>query len=139
MNQWNDIIPPHLLLYSMRWPSVATIGSGPVKDAMAVMYKAFNAENAKPDGGAAVMWDPVMILVHVLRTLPEDATAQQLRDAILQIHGLAGIDGYYDYRGNQRGVGLKDDIVVRWDSQKHTGWIPLSAPAGLPLHEIALA
>jgi hypothetical protein len=74
-----------------------------------------------------------MILVHMLRTLPEDATAQQLRDAILALHGFAGIDGYYDYRGNQRGVGLKDDIVVRWDSQNHTGWIPLSAPAGMPL------
>jgi branched-chain amino acid transport system substrate-binding protein len=133
MNQWNDIIPPQLLLYSMRWPSFETIGHGPVKDAMAVMYKAYRAANVKPDGGAAVTWDPVMILVHMLRTLPEDATAQQLRDAILALHGFAGIDGYYDYRGNQRGVGLKDDIVVRWDSQNHTGWIPLSAPAGMPL------
>ena len=117
----------------MRWPSFETIGHGPVKDAMAVMYKAYRAANVKPDGGAAVTWDPVMILVHMLRTLPEDATAQQLRDAILALHGFAGIDGYYDYRGNQRGVGLKDDIVVRWDSQNHTGWIPLSAPAGMPL------
>jgi hypothetical protein len=100
---------------------------------MAVMYKAYRAENIKPDGGAAVTWDPVMILVHELRTLPEDVTAQQLRDAILQVHGYAGIDGYYDYRGNQRGVGLKDDIVVRWDSQHQTGWIPVSGSAGTPL------
>ena len=158
MNQWNDIIPPQLLLYSMRWPSFETIGHGPVKDAMAVMYKAYRAANVKPDGGAAVTWDPVMILVHMLRTLPEDATAQQLRDAILALHGFAGIDGYYQSvnapmttqilqfafgqghlgqhdqaGGAQRGVGLKDDIVVRWDSQNHTGWIPLSAPAGMPL------
>ena len=133
MKQWTDIIPSQLLLYSMKWPSFATIGHGPVKDAMAVMYKAYRAENIKPDGGAAVTWDPVMILVHELRTLPEDVTAQQLRDAILQLHGYAGIDGYYDYRGNQRGVGLKDDIVVRWDSQHQTGWIPVSGSAGTPL------
>ncbi len=133
MKQWTDIIPSRLLLYSMKWPSFATIGRGPVKDAMAVMYKAYRAENVSPDGGAAVTWDPAMILVHVLRTLPEDATAQQLRDAILQLHGYAGIDGYYDYRGNQRGVGLKDDIVVRWDTQGKTGWIPVSGSAGAPL------
>jgi len=137
MNQWSDIIPPQLLLYSLKWPSFSTIGRGPVKDAIAVMYKAFDAAKAKPDGGAAVMWDPVMILVHELRVLPEDATAQQLRDAILGLHGFAGIDGYYDYRGNQRGVGLKDDIVVRWDSQHHTGWIPMSTSAGAPLHDIS--
>jgi branched-chain amino acid transport system substrate-binding protein len=133
MKQWTDIIPPQLLLYSMKWPSFATIGHGPVKDAMAVMYKAYRDAGIRPDGGAAVTWDPVMILVHMLRTLPEDASAQQLRDAILQLHGYAGIDGYYDYRGNQRGVGLKDDIVVRWDSQGKTGWIPVSASAGAPL------
>jgi branched-chain amino acid transport system substrate-binding protein len=133
MKQWTDIIPSQLLLYSMKWPSFTTIGHGPVKDAMAVMYKAYGAENVKPDGGAAVAWDPVMILAHELRALPEDATAQQLRDAILQLHGYAGIDGYYDYRGNQRGVGLKDDIVVRWDSQHQTGWIAVSGSAGAPL------
>jgi branched-chain amino acid transport system substrate-binding protein len=133
MKQWTDIIPPTLLLYSMKWPSFKTIGHGPVKDAMAVMYKAYAEAGVRPDGGAAVTWDPVMILVHELRLLPEDATAQQLRDAILQLHGYAGIDGYYDYRGNQRGVGLKDDIVVRWDSQHQTGWIPVSGSAGAPL------
>jgi branched-chain amino acid transport system substrate-binding protein len=133
MKQWTDIIPKQLLLYSMKWPSFKTIGHGPVKDAMAVMYKAYGAENVKPDGGAAVAWDPVMILIHELRALPEDATAQQLRDAILQLHGYAGIDGYYDYRGNQRGVGLKDDIVVRWDSEHRTGWIPVSGSAGAPI------
>jgi hypothetical protein len=117
----------------MKWPSYKTIGEGPVKDAIGAMYRAFGAENVKPDGGAAVTWDPIMILVHELRLLPEDATAQQLRDAILQLHGYAGIDGYYDYRGNQRGVGLKDDIVVRWDSEGHTGWIPMSTSAGAPL------
>jgi len=37
-----------VLLYSMRWPSFETIGHGPVKDAMAVMYKAYRAANVNP-------------------------------------------------------------------------------------------
>ena len=35
------------------------------------------------DGGAAVTWDPVMILVHELRTLPEDVTAHVISYGLL--------------------------------------------------------
>jgi hypothetical protein len=96
------------------------------------MYKAFAAENARPDIGASGAWDPISIVVATLRALPDPATAQQLRDAILQLHGYAGINGFYDFRiGNQRGLGLKDCIVVRWDAATKT-FEAVSGSAGNP-------
>jgi hypothetical protein len=94
------------------------------------MYKAYAADGAKPDIGASGAWDPASIVIAELRTLPESATAQQLRDTILQLHGYAGINGFYDFRiGNQRGLGLKDCIIVRWEAATKT-FVPVSGSGG---------
>ena len=70
--------------------------------------QAFAAEGLRPDIGASGAWDPLSIVVSQLQALPDPVTAQQLRDAILGLHGYAGINGFYDFRvGNQRGLGLK--------------------------------
>jgi hypothetical protein len=99
---------------------------------MASMYKAFSAEALRPDIGASSAWDPLSIILAELRTLPDRATAQQLRDAILQLHGYAGINGYYDFRvGNQRGLGLKDCIVVRRDARTKS-FVAVSGSGGNP-------
>ena len=121
MDQWASILPRRYYQYAMKWPLYRQLRPGPVKSAMATMYKAYASENARPDIGASGAWDPASIVVAMLRTLPDPASAQQLRDAILGLHGYAGINGFYDFRvGNQRGLGLKDCIVVRWDAAAKT-------------------
>ena len=132
MEQWSAILPRQYYQYAMRWPAYKRLRPGPVKNAMATMYRAYAAVGAKPDIGASGAWDPLSIVVAQLRALPEPATAQQLRDAILQLHGYPGINGFYDFRvGNQRGLGLKDCMVVRWDAATKT-FVPASGSAGLP-------
>jgi branched-chain amino acid transport system substrate-binding protein len=132
MEQWASILPRQYYQYAMKWPLYQKLRPGPVKSAMATMYKAFASENARPDIGASGAWDPISIVVATLRALPDPASAQQLRDAILQLHGYAGINGFYDFRiGNQRGLGLKDCIVVRWNAATKT-FEAVSGSAGNP-------
>jgi branched-chain amino acid transport system substrate-binding protein len=130
MEQWASILPDQYYQYSMKWPAYRTIGNGPVKDAMLKMYAAFAAAGIRPDSGASLVWDPAMIVVTALNTLPDSPSPQQLRDAILQLHGFAGINGFYDFRvGNQRGLTIKDCIVVQWDRATKT-FVPVSGSAG---------
>jgi branched-chain amino acid transport system substrate-binding protein len=132
MAQWASILPSRYYQYALKWPAYRALRPGPVKSAMATVYKAFAAEGLKPDLGASLTWDPTMIVVSALRALPPGASAQQLRDAILKTSGYAGMNGFYDFRvGNQRGLGLKDCIVVRWDVKAGT-WLPVTGSGGAP-------
>jgi branched-chain amino acid transport system substrate-binding protein len=133
MDQWASILPRQYYQYAMKWPLYKELRPGPIKSAMATMYKAYAVQGAKPDIGASGAWDPASIIVAQLRALPEGATAVQLRDAIAGLHGYAGINGFYDFRiGNQRGLGVNDCIVVRWDAATKT-FTAVSGSAGNPL------
>jgi branched-chain amino acid transport system substrate-binding protein len=133
MEQWASILPSQYYQYAMKWPLYKDLRPGPIKSAMATMYKAYSAEGLKPDIGASGAWDPASIIVAQLRALPEGATAAQLRDAIANLHGYAGINGFYDFRiGNQRGLGVNDCIVVRWNAKAKT-FDAVSGSAGNPL------
>ncbi len=130
MTQWASFLPRQYYLYSFKWAEYRELHGGPVKDAMAVLYHAFDAAGLRPDLGASLAWDPALIVVSVLRKLGPQATAQEIRDAILGITDFAGIDGFYDFRvGNQRGLTLKDCIIVRWDPARGR-WIPASGSGG---------
>ena len=123
---------PHEM-YFPGTPSIAegAVRNGPIKDAQTVYFKAFQEAGIKPDLGYNIAWDPTMLLVDALRTIGPSATAQQLRDYIVNLHGWAGINGLYDFRdGAQRGVGSRAIVMVRWDKDKQT-FVPVSRPAGL--------
>jgi branched-chain amino acid transport system substrate-binding protein len=133
MEQWASILPRQYYQYAMKWPLYKQLRPGPIKSAMETMYKAYAAEGARPDIGASGTWDPASIIVAQLRALPEGATATQLRDSIETLHGYAGINGFYDFRiGNQRGLGVNDCIVVRWNAATKT-FEPVSGSARNPL------
>jgi hypothetical protein len=60
-----------------------------------------------------------MIVVDALRHLGADASAQQIHDYIEGLHGWAGIDGFYDFRGgDQRGLGENAAVLYGWDRTK---------------------
>ncbi len=133
MAQWATILPSRYYQYALKWPAYRTMGAGPVKSAIENVYAAFAAAGAKPDLGASLTWDPAMLVIGALRTLPPGASAQQIRDHLLQTAGWAGMNGFYDFRiGNQRGLGIKDCIVVRWDPKAGT-WLPVTGSAGAPV------
>jgi branched-chain amino acid transport system substrate-binding protein len=130
MHEFASFMPRQYYQYSQLWPEYRRLRGGPIKEAMATMYAALAAEGLRPDLGASASWDPALIVVGALRALGPDATAQQMRDYILAIRDYAGANGFYDFRvGNQRGLTIKDCIVVRWDAAADL-WQPVSGPAG---------
>ena len=66
-----------------------------------------------------------------MRHLGTGATAVQIRDYILHLHGWIGADGVYDFsNGDQRGLGQNSVIVARWSAAQNT-WVEVSRPRGI--------
>jgi branched-chain amino acid transport system substrate-binding protein len=130
MQQFASFMPRQFYQYSQLWPEYKQLRGGPVKDAMGVMYAAYKAAGIRPDLGASAAWDPLLIIVQALRKLGPAASPQAMRDYILNLRDYAGINGFYDFRvGNQRGLTIKDVIVVRWEAGPQI-WFPVSGSAG---------
>ncbi len=88
--------------------------AGPVKNAQTVYLDALKRAGLRSDLVHNVLWDPSMIVVTALRKLGPNATAQQLRDYIVNLHGWVGVNGVYDFRdGLARGVGPRALLVDR--------------------------
>ena len=130
LTQYRAFLPHEM--YFPGTPSIAenAVRNGPIKDAQGIYFKAFKDAGVKPDLGYNIAWDPTMLLIHALRALGSSATAQQLRNYVVNLHGWAGINGIYDFRdGLQRGVGPRAILMVRWDKARGE-FLPMSRPAG---------
>lgn len=133
MQQYASFLPPELYFPTSMWPAYQALPPGRVKQAQKAFFDALHAANTKPDLGASIAWDPAQIVVDALRHLGTEATATQIRDYIAHLRGIAGISGIYDFKTTpQRGLGLQDAIVTRWNSGTQT-WDPVSGPGGEPM------
>jgi branched-chain amino acid transport system substrate-binding protein len=95
------------------------VGPGPIRNAQAIYFRAFKEAGVKPDLAYNAPWDPLMILMDALRKIGPDASAKQVHDYFMNLHGWVGINGVYDFRdGSQRGVGAQALAVVRYDNAK---------------------
>jgi branched-chain amino acid transport system substrate-binding protein len=100
--------------------------------AKAAFYKAFDGTDIKPDGPSTYAWDPALLVVNGLRTLKPDATAEDLRAYFADLKGIAGINGFYDYKAvPNRGLDESNVVVTRWDAAAQT-WVVVSDPLGIP-------
>lgn len=93
-------------------------GRGPVHDAQVAYFNALKAAGMRPDIGPSLAWDPTLLVVDAFRKLGTDATAEQVRNYLIGLHGWAGVAGIYDFtdRDHQnRGLGENAGIVYRWD------------------------
>ena len=100
--------------------------------AKAAFYKAFDGTDIKPDGPSTYAWDPALLVVNALRKLKPDATAEDLRAYFASLKGVAGINGFYDYKAvPNRGLDESNVVVTRWDTAAQT-WVVVSDPLGIP-------
>ena len=68
------------------------------------------------DSAIGLDWDAALIVINALRKSGTKATATQLHDDIEHLSNFPGISGTYDFTdGSQRGVGVKDLMVLRYD------------------------
>jgi hypothetical protein len=106
---------------------------GPVKRAVRAYANAFKAAGIKPDIGQASPWDAASLLIDAYKRLGTEAAAAQIRAYLAGLKNYAGVDGMFDFPGNpQRGVGLKDTILVRWDATLND-WVGVSKYGGRAL------
>ncbi|HXP94919.1 MAG TPA: ABC transporter substrate-binding protein [Candidatus Binatia bacterium] len=131
--RYGSVMPKNYYIYSLAWPGYQRIESSELKKALGTYFRAFEAAGVHPDGNTAMTWDSTLIVVSAFQKLGTDATAEQIRDYVLNLHDYAGASGMFDFRsGNQRGLDLADCIVVKWDHAKNL-WEPVSGPAGAAL------
>jgi branched-chain amino acid transport system substrate-binding protein len=130
MAQYTSFLPKELYFAGLR--SITREGTlpGPVRDAQDVYFGAFKAAGARPDVLNAIGWDPVMIVIDAYRHIGPDATADQLRTYVDNLHGYAGTSGIYDFGDpEQRGLTISALIIDRWDPVKQD-FVPASRPGG---------
>jgi branched-chain amino acid transport system substrate-binding protein len=130
MSAYAASLPKELYFPTLRAMTPNETLLGPLHDAQTVYLKAFRAIGVKPDGGHANAWDATMIIVAALRHIGPSATAQQIRDYILHLHGWVGANGVYDFSNSTSGIGQNSAIVARWVPEKGT-WVQSSRPRGL--------
>jgi branched-chain amino acid transport system substrate-binding protein len=128
MSAYADTLPAQMYFPALLALTPEATGKGPLHDAQQNYLAAFKAVGVHPDEGHILAWDPTMIVVTALRSLGPDATATQIRDFILHLHGWVGVDGVYDFSsGNQRGVADNAAAIARWSPAKGT-WVRVSRP-----------
>jgi branched-chain amino acid transport system substrate-binding protein len=131
MSAYASFLPKQLYFTTLRSGTPEGTLRGPLRDAEIAYLKAYRAINVRPDVGDVLAYDPTMIIVDALRHLGTRATAQQIRDYILHLHGWIGANGVYDFSsGDQRGIGQNSIVVARWAPEKNT-WIQVSRPRGV--------
>jgi branched-chain amino acid transport system substrate-binding protein len=130
MAQYVDIAPKELYFDGFRALTPGTVGKGPIADAQAIYFNGFAKAGIRPDAAHAATWDGVMIVIDALRHLPPNASAEQVRSYIANLHSWAGINGIYDFRaGDQRGTTQAALVMDRWIPEKNE-FQPVSKPAG---------
>lgn len=134
MTQYAAILPKELYIPSPQWPRHEGRTLEPaVEAAQQAFFAAFDIAGVRPDIAAALSWDPTMIVLHALRSLPAGANAEQVRAFIAGLHNFAGISGTFDFvKTPQRGLDDSSVLITRWNPDA-TEWSVVSKPRGIPL------
>jgi branched-chain amino acid transport system substrate-binding protein len=130
LGAYTSFLPKDLYFPTVLALSPESTLRGPLRDAQTMYTKAFREIGVKPDVANNLPWDPTMLIVDAVRHVGTGATAEQIRDYLLQLHGWVGVNGVYDFgAGDQRGIGESAAAVVKWEPSKGT-WVRVSLPRG---------
>jgi branched-chain amino acid transport system substrate-binding protein len=119
IRQYASFMPPELLFSAQIAWTPGNVGPGPIRDAQRAYDTAIRAAGYQPDAGYTIAWDPAHLVIDAYRRRGFDASAAQVRDAIVGLHGWIGIDGVYDFAGvPQRGLDQNAAQVEAWDAKR---------------------
>ena len=135
MRQFKDFLPKELYAGGGVYPPHDGLFKldPRVEAAQRKMYAALKKTDLQPDVVIGTSWDAGLIVLDAFRALGPGATAEQIRDRIAGLTDFPGVGGVYDFKAApERGLGVEDTTVVRWDSaQDRFVWV--SKPGGDPL------
>lgn len=106
------------------------VPNGPLKAAQTAYFATMKSQGIRPDYGHAGSWDTGLVAVAALRAVGPDATPEQMRAYINNLHGLAGVQAVFDFRsGDMRGIPIDAARLLQWDQAKES-WHVASGPGG---------
>ena len=108
-----------------------------LRKAFLAFYQAFAADGKKAEPGSAPsVWDSSSIVLSALRQLGPNATANDIRQYILNLRDFAGTDGLYDFSsGDQHGLSDKSVVLTAFNP-KTQEFVAVSAGGGVPLKNV---
>ena len=131
--QFGAFLPTSLYFAAPPYYARDAITNHDTTAAIATMTSAMATQDTKPDMIQISAWDPGMVVATALRKLGPTVTAAKLRSFLVGLRGWVGVNGAYDYTMNpQRGVGVNNVLIVRWDQANGTG-IAVSKFGGSPI------
>jgi branched-chain amino acid transport system substrate-binding protein len=133
MKQYTSIMPKNVYFQACGYSAdEARTAAGYKKVQVFEAAMKANGVTVPTDFQSGISWDPAMIMVDALRALGTDATAEQFRNWLNNLHDYAGISGIYDFRKDPHGITIDDMIMMRWDTTKQM-WIKASKFGADPL------
>jgi branched-chain amino acid transport system substrate-binding protein len=133
LKAYASFLPADLYMNGLIYYARDILKPGPLRSAMDQFFAAYKAAGVVPTPDSGQGWDPALIVVSALRHLGTNATAAQLRDYILRLHGFAGVNGVYDFRdGDPHGLGSEAVIFVQWHAATND-FTNVTKLGGLPL------
>ncbi len=128
--QYASFIPTQLYFPGRRSLVQDPNAPAAIKAAQTKYFDAFKAIGVKPNIAHTLAWDPAMLILDALRKAGPDAGADAINDFIQHQSGWIGINGSYNYtNGSQRGLGIDDIVIDRWDPAK-SEFVIVSKPGG---------
>jgi branched-chain amino acid transport system substrate-binding protein len=116
LDSYKSFVPKELYLINYNGVIPDPAARGAYRTAQKRFFDAYADAGTHVQALDVVAWDPVMLLVDALRKLGPDATAQQLRDYLADVHGWAGLEGTYDFRAvPQRGLDASAVRAYLWN------------------------
>lgn len=132
LDQYHSFLPPALYFNGLIYDAPEQLPRSS-RAAVDAFLDAFKGSGQTITPGTGIAWDPGWIVVSALRKLGTGATAQQLREYLLNLHDFNGAMGTYDFRiGDQHGLTDNSVIQVRWNPDGHD-FVVASRPGGIPL------
>lgn len=133
MKNYHDFLPKQLYIATGLWAAYGYEKLDPrLEKKIKEFYDQYAAIGQKPDLPASIGWNSGLIVVDALKKLGPKATAAHLRDYLAGLKNYPGVDGMLDFPASpQRGLGLHDVVVTRWEPAKNT-WVAVSKPGGAP-------
>lgn len=116
--QYKAFMPKELYFGGITYAVNLAVNSR-VKAQQKIFNDALKANGVDLDMQTGMAWDAGLIVVDAYRQLGTSATADQMRQFIENLHDFPGIVGMYDFRdGNQRGLDVRDIVMMRWQEDK---------------------
>ena len=120
MQQYASFLPKELIMNGSRGITPDPTATGAMKKAQDVYFNALSKANMRSEFATSIPWDPMMIVLEVIRRAGPDADAAKIYATLQSIKGFTGIEGTYDFTTHdQRGLGQSSAALFRYDQPKN--------------------